>query len=106
MRISPLPHAYAPLAGVVPRPSRPFCKTLLSKVYEVVGNLFFASSETFLGLFDHRNDPAIVEVHMHTADIEDFSAMETLKTLGERYTKAGKHLRLRRIKKESLRIIT
>lgn len=71
-----------------------------------MGNLFFASSETFLGLFDHRNDPAIVEVHMHTADIEDFSAMETLKTLGERYTKAGKHLRLRRIKKESLRIIT
>lgn len=76
------------------------------QVYEIMGNLFFASSETFLNLFDHRNDPALVEVHMQTADIEDFSAMETLKTLGERYTKVGKRLRLRRIKKESMRVIT
>lgn len=76
------------------------------KVYEIMGNLFFASSDTFLSLFDHRNDPAMVEVHLHTADIEDFSAMETLKVLGERYTKAGKRIRLRRIKKESKRIIT
>lgn len=71
-----------------------------------MGALFFASSETFLALFDHRNDPPMVEVHFHTADIEDFSAMETLKTLGERYKTAGKRLRLRRIKKESLRVIT
>lgn len=76
------------------------------QVYEVMGNLFFASSETFLDLFDHRNDPAMVEVHLHTADIEDFSAMKTLETLGERYSNAGKHLRLRRIKKESLRVLT
>eukprot|EP00752_Nemacystus_decipiens_P004067 g3724.t1 len=76
------------------------------KVYEVMGNLFFASSETFLDLFDHRNDPAMVEVHLHTADIEDFSAMKTLETLGERYSNAGKHLRLRRVKKESLRVLT
>eukprot|EP00904_Undaria_pinnatifida_P010374 jgi/Undpi1/6467/HiC_scaffold_20.g08946.m1 len=88
------------------RPGVDVTDPAIIKVYEVVGNLFFASSETFLGLFDHRNDPAMVEVHLQTADIEDFSAMETLKTLGERYTKAGKHLRLRRIKKESLRIIT
>eukprot|EP00903_Cladosiphon_okamuranus_P016860 g15546.t3 len=76
------------------------------KVYEVMGNLFFASSETFLNIFDHRNDPPMVEVHLHTADIEDFSAMKTLETLGERYSNAGKHLRLRRIKKESLRVLT
>ena len=82
------------------------CYYVTVQVYEVMGNLFFASSETFLNLFDHRNDPAMVEVHMQTADIEDFSAMETLKTLGERYSKAGKRLRLRRIKKESLRVIT
>lgn len=71
-----------------------------------MGALFFASSETFLALFDHRNDPAMVEVHLHTADIEDFSAMETLKTLDERYKSVGKQLRLRRIKKESMRIIS
>ncbi|CBN74518.1 putative sulfate permease family protein [Ectocarpus siliculosus] len=76
------------------------------KVYEIMGNLFFASSETFLNLFDHRNDPPMVEVHLHTADIEDFSAMKTLETLGERYANAGKRLRLRRIKKESLRVLT
>lgn len=71
-----------------------------------MGNLFFASSETFLGLFDHRNDPPMVEVHLHTADIEDFSAMKTLETLGERYSNAGKVLRLRRIKKDSRRVLT
>lgn len=79
---------------------------LFEQVYEIVGNLFFASSETFLSLFDHRNDPAMVEVHLHTADIEDFSAMQTLTTLGERYTNAGKRLRLRRVKKESMRVIS
>lgn len=88
------------------RPGVDVTDPAIIKVYEVMGNLFFASSETFLNLFDHRNDPAMVEVHMQTADIEDFSAMETLKTLAERYTKADKRLRLRRIKKESLRIIT
>lgn len=81
-----------------------FCSS--QQVYEVMGNLFFASGETFLDLFDHRNDPAMVEVHLHTADIEDFSAMKTLETLGERYSNAGKHLRLRRIKKDSLRVLT
>lgn len=75
-------------------------------MYEIDGAVFFASSKKFLNLFDHRNDPSVVEVHFHTADIYDYSALEALKTLGERYVKVGKKLRLRRIKKDSLRVIT
>ncbi|CAM9746326.1 unnamed protein product [Choristocarpus tenellus] len=88
------------------RPGIDVTDPAIIKVYEIVGPLFFASSDNFLELFDHHNDPDLVELHFHTADIIDYSAMQTLRTLGERYGNAGKRLRLRRIKKESLKVIT
>ncbi|CAM9335969.1 unnamed protein product, partial [Chrysoparadoxa australica] len=88
------------------RPSLEITDPPIIKVYEIVGPLFYASSDNFLALFDHRNDPSVVELHFHTADICDYSAMQSLRTLGERYVNVGKKLRLRRVKSESLKLIT
>nr|AFA52600.1 putative sulfate permease family protein [Vaucheria litorea] len=76
------------------------------KVYDIVGPIFYASTDTFLNLFDYHNDPPLVEIHFYTANICDYSALQAINTLGERYKKSGRKLRLRFIRGESLRVIT
>jgi sulfate permease, SulP family len=65
-----------------------------SKLYRVHGTLFFASVTTFLSRFDVANDPAQVTLDCRHLSFVDYSAIAALKTLRERYHKAGKHLRV------------
>lgn len=65
-----------------------------SKLYRLHGTLFFASVKPFLGLFDVASDPAQVTLDCRHLSFVDYSAIEALKTLRERYAKAGKHLRV------------
>jgi len=65
-----------------------------SKRYTVHGTLFFASVKPFLGQFDAAGDPAVVTLDCRHLSFVDYSAIEALKTLRERYGKAGKHLRV------------
>ncbi|MHC6226384.1 SulP family inorganic anion transporter [Pseudomonas sp. X10] len=64
------------------------------KVYQVHGTLFFASSTPFLNQFDPANDPPRVTLDCQHLSFVDYSAIAALKTLRERYAKAGKHLRV------------
>ncbi|MCY1348629.1 Bicarbonate transporter BicA [compost metagenome] len=65
-----------------------------SKLYRVHGTLFFASSTPFLNQFDPAGDPAQVTLDCQHLSFVDYSAIAALKTLRERYAKAGKHLRV------------
>ena len=65
-----------------------------SRLYRVHGTLFFASSTPFLDQFDPANDPAQVTLDCRHLSFVDYSAIAALKTLRERYEKAGKHLRV------------
>ena len=65
-----------------------------SKLYRVHGTLFFASITPFLNQFDPANDPAQVTLDCRHLSFVDYSAIAALKTLRERYSKAGKHLRV------------
>jgi SulP family sulfate permease len=65
-----------------------------SKLYRLHGTLFFASTTPFLNLFDPANDPALVTLDCRHLRFVDYSAIAALKTLRERYGKAGKHLRV------------
>ncbi|MET1077641.1 MAG: SulP family inorganic anion transporter [Pseudomonas sp.] len=65
-----------------------------SKLYRLHGTLFFASTTPFLRLFEPANDPAQVTLDCRHLRFVDYSAIAALKTLRERYTKAGKHLRV------------
>lgn len=65
-----------------------------SKLYRVHGTLFFASSAPFLNQFDPVNDPMQVTLDCQHLSFVDYSAIAALKTLRERYAKAGKHLRV------------
>ena len=65
-----------------------------SKLYRLHGTLFFASTTPFLNQFDPANDPAQVTLDCRHLSFVDYSAIAALKTLRERYSKAGKHLRV------------
>ncbi|MFK0092291.1 SulP family inorganic anion transporter [Pseudomonas sp. NPDC090592] len=64
------------------------------KHYQVHGTLFFASTAPFLNQFDPANDPGKVTLDCQHLSFVDYSAIAALKTLRERYAKAGKHLRV------------
>jgi SulP family sulfate permease len=65
-----------------------------SKLYQVHGTLFFASVTPFLNQFDPAADPEQVTLDCAHLSFVDYSAIAALKTLRERYSKAGKHLRV------------
>ncbi|KIV69622.1 Sulfate permease [Pseudomonas sp. FeS53a] len=65
-----------------------------SKLYRVHGTLFFTSATPFLNQFDPAGDPERVTLDCRHLSFVDYSAIAALKTLRERYTKAGKHLRV------------
>ncbi|WP_444436791.1 SulP family inorganic anion transporter [Pseudomonas sp. A6] len=65
-----------------------------SKLYRLHGTLFFASTTTFLEQFDPTGDPPQVTLDCRHLSFVDYSAIAALKTLRERYARAGKHLRV------------
>ena len=65
-----------------------------SKLYTAHGTLFFASTTPFLDQFDPAGDPERVILDCQHLTFVDYSAIAALKTLRERYAKAGKHLRV------------
>ncbi|MDX8402066.1 MAG: SulP family inorganic anion transporter, partial [Mariprofundaceae bacterium] len=70
------------------------------RIYELHGPLFFASTHRFLELFDPDHDPNEVVIDFAHSRVADHSAIEAIDTLSERYTKAGKRLRLRHLSPE------
>ncbi|WP_370599657.1 SulP family inorganic anion transporter [Pseudomonas nitroreducens] len=65
-----------------------------SRLYRVHGTLFFASTTPFLNQFDPAGDPQQVTLDCAHLSFVDYSAIAALKTLRERYAKAGKQLRV------------
>ncbi|SHM90929.1 sulfate permease, SulP family [Pseudomonas asturiensis] len=76
-----------------------------SKIYHVHGTLFFASTTPFLDQFDPAEDPAQVTLDCRHLSFVDYSAIAALKTLRERYTKAGKHLRVVHLSERCRRLL-
>jgi len=65
-----------------------------NKIYNAKGHLFFGSKAHFLDLFNVHEDPMSVTVRFDEAIISDYSALEAINTLGNRYRAANKTLRL------------
>lgn len=75
------------------------------KVYSISGPIFFSSVPTFKGVFDIVNDPDHVEVHLHNAQICDFSGLEAINSIAERYHDEGKSLILRHLSQKSAKMM-
>merc|ERR1712187_68774 len=68
------------------------------KFYDVHGVLFFGSCTQFLALFNAKEDPNDVRLVFQAGFIADYSAIEALNKLGERYGAYGKRVRLQQLK--------
>jgi len=78
---------------------------MMAKVYDVDGTLFFGSTKKFLSLFDANSDPAKIYVTFHAGMIGDYSAIESLNSLAERYAAQGKTVVLRKLKPGCLKML-
>merc|ERR1712190_621079 len=75
------------------------------KFYDIHGVLFFGSCTQFLALFDAAEDPDEVRLIFHAGYIADYSAIEALNKLGDRYGAYGKRVRLQQLKHGSGRVV-
>ncbi len=75
------------------------------KVYDLHGSLFFASAQSFLGLFTPRDDPADVVIDFRNARVKDHSGLDAIDQLAERYARLGKKLHLRHLSPDCLELL-
>ncbi len=61
-----------------------------SKIYKINGVLFFGSILNFKNLFTLKKDPKKVVLDLKYAKVMDYSALEAINSMAERYKNAGK----------------
>ncbi|MBX2841272.1 MAG: SulP family inorganic anion transporter [Flammeovirgaceae bacterium] len=65
-----------------------------TKVYEIWGPLFFGSISDFNSKFDAKNDPDSVEIDFIESRVSDYSGVEAITNLVDKYEGQGKLLKL------------
>ncbi|ABK43598.1 sulphate transporter [Magnetococcus marinus MC-1] len=76
-----------------------------SKIYELEGPLFFASTSTLLERITPAQDPEQVVIDFYGSRVMDHSAIEAIDTLASRYIKEGKSLKLRHLSPECQQLL-
>ena len=76
-----------------------------AKVYKLEGPLFFGSIEGFNELFDPKNDPDMVIVDFAGSRVVDQSALQAIEGLADKYTQAGKAIRLRHLTRDCHKLL-
>ncbi len=72
------------------------------RVYKVVGELFFASSNDLVHQFDYAGDPDHVVIDMSDSHIWDASTVAALDAIETRYARRGKQVEIRGLNDASL----
>ncbi len=76
-----------------------------TKIYKLSGPLFFGSIEGFGELFDPKNDPDTVIVDFAGSRVVDQSALQAIEGLADKYTQAGKDIRLRHLTRDCHKLL-
>jgi SulP family sulfate permease len=77
-----------------------------TRVYNLQGMLYFGSVREFAERLSPSDDPDEVIIDFKDARVVDFSSLDALNSITERYRKAGKRLRLRHLSPECQKMIT
>jgi sulfate permease, SulP family len=77
-----------------------------TRIYNLQGVLYFGSVREFAERLSPATDPDQVIIDFKEARVADYSSMEALNAITERYRKAGKRLRLRHLSPECQQMIT
>ncbi len=73
-----------------------------TRVYKVVGELFFASSNDLVYQFDYAGDPDHVVIDMSDSHIWDASTVATLDAIETKYAAKGKRVEIRGLNEASM----
>jgi len=76
-----------------------------SRVYNLQGLLYFGSVREFADRLSPKEDPDEVIIDFKEARVCDFSSLEALSSITDRYKKAGKRLRLRHLSPECQKLL-
>ncbi|MDH3978459.1 MAG: SulP family inorganic anion transporter [Gammaproteobacteria bacterium] len=77
-----------------------------ARIYNLQGVLYFGSVREFAERMSPATDPDEVIIDFKEARVADYSSLEALNAITERYRKAGKRLRLRHLSPECQKKIT
>ncbi|MGI9291361.1 MAG: SulP family inorganic anion transporter, partial [Gammaproteobacteria bacterium] len=77
-----------------------------TRIYNLQGVLYFGSVREFSERMSPATDPDDVIIDFKEARVADYSSLEALNAITERYRKAGKRLRLRHLSPECQKKIT
>lgn len=77
-----------------------------TRIYNLQGVLYFGSVREFSERLSPSSDPDNVIIDFKDARVADYSSLEALHAITERYRKAGKSLRLRHLSTECQKMIT
>jgi SulP family sulfate permease len=76
-----------------------------TKKYILNGPLFFASTQSFLDIFDVKNDPQNVIIDFKNTRVMDASGAEAIEKLYQKYKEAGKNITIEHLSKDCLAIL-
>ena len=102
--ISALVYAWNAAAQIraIPHPSKSEEGAL---VYDIQGPLFFGSATSFQEMFNPENDPDTVILDFAQSRVVDQSALQAIEAVAEKYSQAGKKLKLRHLSKDCHRLL-
>lgn len=76
-----------------------------TKVYEIWGPLFFGSTKMFVSKFDIKDDPEHVEIDFVESRVSDYSGIEAISGIVEKYEKAGKQIKLKHLSTDCKKLL-
>lgn len=76
-----------------------------TKVYEIWGPLFFGSSQMFVSKFDVKGDPENVEIDFIESRVSDYSGIEAISGIVEKYEKEGKKITLKHLSSDCKKLL-
>jgi SulP family sulfate permease len=76
-----------------------------TKVYEIWGPLFFGSTQMFVSKFDVKGDPDRVEIDFIESRVSDYSGIEAISSIVEKYEKEGKGVALKHLSTDCKKLL-
>lgn len=76
-----------------------------TKVYEIWGPLFFGSTKMFVSKFDAKGDPDRVEIDFIESRVSDYSGIEAISSVVERYENEGKKVALKHLSTDCKKLL-
>eukprot|EP01084_Bolivina_argentea_P300414 518013_1 len=67
------------------------------KIYTLEGPLLFSNANKLASIFNWNGDPSIIEVHLQNCIVYDYTALNALNDIAEKYKKQQKQIHLKHI---------